>query len=259
MLTFFKKIRRGLLKDGPSTPTGRYIIYAIGEITLVVIGILIALQINNWNIERNENLIWDDYSSRLRADLIQDTSSLNYLLSGLNRKQEALNELKEVLMSKSIDVLDPQFLAYKLLQGEQFGWGQFTYNGTTFKDLQNTGNLRLIKDPSLRALLIDYYENWELQRARIQQRKSNFPVIVFKNIPIDFSQRSNPNQNLSEEDKNLDSRKLENDIDFAYILNLLKDPMVLSEIQHELNYVGFVGSVLTRLRDNAQSILEEFD
>src|SRR6056297_3227687 len=49
MIKFFRKIRQTLLSDGK---TGKYFKYAIGEIILVVIGILIALQINNWNEER---------------------------------------------------------------------------------------------------------------------------------------------------------------------------------------------------------------
>ena len=49
MLNFFRKIRYNLIESGKST---RYFKYAIGEIILVVIGILIALSINNWNEER---------------------------------------------------------------------------------------------------------------------------------------------------------------------------------------------------------------
>ena len=51
MISFFRKIRQNLLNEGK---TGRYIKYAIGEILLVVIGILIALQINNWNQDRQK-------------------------------------------------------------------------------------------------------------------------------------------------------------------------------------------------------------
>ncbi|WP_273567484.1 DUF6090 family protein [Maribacter halichondriae] len=54
MIKFFRKIRQNLLSEGK---TGKYLKYAIGEILLVIIGILIALQINNWNdirIERKE-------------------------------------------------------------------------------------------------------------------------------------------------------------------------------------------------------------
>ena len=49
MIKFFRKIRQNLLSEGK---TGKYFKYAIGEIVLVVIGILIALQINNWNESR---------------------------------------------------------------------------------------------------------------------------------------------------------------------------------------------------------------
>ncbi len=49
MKKFFRKIRRSLLEEGK---IGKYFKYAIGEIILVVIGILIALQINNWNENR---------------------------------------------------------------------------------------------------------------------------------------------------------------------------------------------------------------
>jgi len=49
MIKFFRKIRQNLLSEGK---TGKYFKYAIGEIILVVIGILIALQINNWNQQR---------------------------------------------------------------------------------------------------------------------------------------------------------------------------------------------------------------
>ena len=51
MIKFFRNIRRSLLSEGK---TSKYLKYAVGEIVLVVIGILIALQINNWNEHRKE-------------------------------------------------------------------------------------------------------------------------------------------------------------------------------------------------------------
>ncbi|MGB5316110.1 MAG: DUF6090 family protein [Robiginitalea sp.] len=59
MIKFFRKIRQRLLTENNFN---RYLVYAIGEIILVVIGILIALQINNWNQNRlNENLEYQYY------------------------------------------------------------------------------------------------------------------------------------------------------------------------------------------------------
>ena len=53
MIKFFRKIRYNLMEQNK---TGNYFKYAIGEIVLVVIGILIALQINNWNENRKANI-----------------------------------------------------------------------------------------------------------------------------------------------------------------------------------------------------------
>ncbi|MFT6046016.1 MAG: hypothetical protein ACI9WC_001721, partial [Arenicella sp.] len=52
MIRFFRKIRQNLIKENK---VGKYLLYAIGEIVLVVIGILIALQINTWNEDRKQS------------------------------------------------------------------------------------------------------------------------------------------------------------------------------------------------------------
>lgn len=54
MIKFFRKIRQNLISEGK---TANYIIYAIGEIILIVFGILIALQINNWNELRKQKIL----------------------------------------------------------------------------------------------------------------------------------------------------------------------------------------------------------
>ena len=66
MLTFFRRIRKGLLGEGAAY---KYLLYAIGEIALVVIGILIALQINNWNEERQDKIDEKQYLQRIIYDL----------------------------------------------------------------------------------------------------------------------------------------------------------------------------------------------
>ena len=69
MLTFFRRIRKGLLGDGA---TSKYLLYAIGEIALVVIGILVALQINNWNEERKNKSKVKTHLINLIKDLEND-------------------------------------------------------------------------------------------------------------------------------------------------------------------------------------------
>ena len=79
MIKFFRKIRQNLLIENK---TGKYFKYAVGEIILVVIGILIALQINNWNENRKNKIAEADYYCRILDDfelnekLIDETSNL---------------------------------------------------------------------------------------------------------------------------------------------------------------------------------------
>ena len=69
MLAFFRKLRKSLIEKGSAR---KYLLYAIGEIALVVIGILIAIQINNWNQERQNGLLEKDYLFHIYDDLQRD-------------------------------------------------------------------------------------------------------------------------------------------------------------------------------------------
>ena len=73
MQTFLRKIRRSLIE---SRNVKKYILYAIGEIALVVVGILIALQINNWNEERKAAEVVKQYMENLLIDLAKDKSAV---------------------------------------------------------------------------------------------------------------------------------------------------------------------------------------
>ena len=73
MIKFFRHIRKSLIEKNQM---GKYFKYAIGEILLVVIGILIALQINNWNEERKDRKLEKNYVELLTQDLRSDAKNL---------------------------------------------------------------------------------------------------------------------------------------------------------------------------------------
>ncbi len=74
MIKFFRHIRKRLLTENKFS---KYLLYAIGEIVLVVIGILIALQINNWNEKENEQHKIKEYAVSLIQDLELDIEMAN--------------------------------------------------------------------------------------------------------------------------------------------------------------------------------------
>ena len=82
MIKFFRKIRQNLLSAGK---TGKYFKYAIGEIVLVVIGILIALQINNWNEQRKQDHLEQDYLIALKREFENNVKEVDRVIE-LNAK-----------------------------------------------------------------------------------------------------------------------------------------------------------------------------
>ena len=108
MIKFFRHIRKSLLNEGK---TSKYLKYAIGEIALVMIGILLALQVNNWNnnriakqVELNQiKQLLEDAKSDLvffesRAKFLNSINSLQSLVLGMynNEIQDSISKLKKI-------------------------------------------------------------------------------------------------------------------------------------------------------------------
>ena len=81
MIKIFRKIRQNLISEGT---TGQYLKYAIGEIALLVIGILLALQLNNWNENGKSYNKARNYLFEIITDLQKDTSNFNHPIEILN-------------------------------------------------------------------------------------------------------------------------------------------------------------------------------
>ena len=95
MIKFFRKIRQNLLSEGK---TGKYLKYAFGEIILVVIGILIALQINNWN-ENKSNITQakkhlETIKLNLQDDIIQAEKLLSETQTTIDYANDFLDQFK---------------------------------------------------------------------------------------------------------------------------------------------------------------------
>jgi hypothetical protein len=83
MIKFFRFIRQRLVSQNK---LGKYLVYAIGEIVLVVIGILIAIQINNWNEEKKNNRIETVTLRSLKEDLLSSQAQLTEKISNTQER-----------------------------------------------------------------------------------------------------------------------------------------------------------------------------
>ena len=101
MITLFRKIRQSLIE---SSSTRKYLLYAIGEIALVVLGILIALQINNWNEENKRRQGEKEIVENLIMNLGRDSMLFSNYRRNVISRMELQNDLFEVIVNKNLDV-----------------------------------------------------------------------------------------------------------------------------------------------------------
>ncbi|MCW5515470.1 DUF6090 family protein [Muriicola sp. Z0-33] len=112
MIKFFRRIRQRLLSENKFS---KYLLYAVGEITLVMIGILLALQVNNWNEERKENITEQNLLHALHEDLLINIDRLNASISLEQRSIKQANYIVKHLderkpYSPSLDIVFAQAL-----------------------------------------------------------------------------------------------------------------------------------------------------
>lgn len=153
----------------------------MGELTIVTVGVLIALAVDQWNTDRLARAEELAYISRLMGDLNKDIGSLSFRLQALEEKANSLRRVSEQLDSGLIED-KPQFLKDVVI-GANFGWNQGRANRATYDDLLGSGKFGLIGDQEVRLLIADYYQQFEGGDRRIEERETEYPGATYKLIP----------------------------------------------------------------------------
>ncbi|SEK37386.1 hypothetical protein SAMN04488008_101361 [Maribacter orientalis] len=230
MIKFFRKIRQNLLMKNK---IGKYFTYALGEIILVVIGILIALQINNWNEERKNSIEEKVILENLLENLNLSKTQSELLISGENILKQSLIQILGIESDnnglKSITISDSIFknTVWDLQSDIP------TFNA--YNNLKSTNKLSLIKNKNinekftelefrlkkLNDILNDRLSVHQIRIDDILEKDINFIPLVKSNLP---------NINIENETGNNYSQLLEN----KRIRNLLG--MKLSFTQDVIDY-----------------------
>ena len=193
MLTFLRKIRKSLIEslpahEGDAKQAGgsnkKYLLYAIGEIALVVIGILIALQINNWNVNHQESQQEETLLTEMRKNLKQDVLTFENSLNQLKLRRNKINTLSKLLHDPLTQPHD-SLLGYF---GAAYGVVPSRINTAIYEDLKSHG-FDLIKNDSLRLGINRYFEEaiyrvkqYDLSEQSVNEEIKPYYLRHFKEI-----------------------------------------------------------------------------
>jgi hypothetical protein len=181
MLRFFRTIRKKLIEENN---VRKYLLYAVGEILLVVIGILIALQINTWNQER----INAREEQRISQDVLEELEFNKFLLNnGTSKMGEVVSAAERML--NTINNNGNTFNEQEFNQDiDKLSWVWVSGRPTTLFDvLSASGDFKFISSPHLRKKLADLKRNQEslIKFEEIQHRFVDNQLRPFLNQHVD--------------------------------------------------------------------------
>ena len=154
MLRFFRQIRQGHLTDNKFS---KYMLYAIGEILLVVIGILIALQVNNWNQQRIDQRTEKTYLTRLLEEIETDLESVSRSIETNEKRRNRAEFLMAAKPKPELIEKDPTYFVESI---EYAGYTNSPIiSDHTFEEIKSSGQLSIISNEKIRAGLSKYYAN----------------------------------------------------------------------------------------------------
>lgn len=149
MIKFFRNIRKRLMKENRFN---KYLLYALGETVLVVIGILIALQISNNNEAKKDRVFEIKMLKEVRKEIIKDTIYFNMLSKRVKIGAEGAQKLIDLIIEKNTN-LDT---VSKAIRDMSIGIA-YLYHKGAYETIKSVG-LDKISNDSLRFALTDLYD-----------------------------------------------------------------------------------------------------
>jgi hypothetical protein len=150
MFRFFKRFRRDVRSE---TRSSGYLRYAIGELVLVVLGILIALQINNWNEDRIEQRQITEYAHALIKDLERDLIMAEVIKAEIDLLINKIDALAAYVIGTPVEQMSNLDLFY--LMHKPF-YRPYSWNRTALDQIRNSGALRQMKNQQLAEMISEY-------------------------------------------------------------------------------------------------------
>ncbi|WP_094966620.1 DUF6090 family protein [Winogradskyella aurantia] len=243
MIKFFRKIRYDLMEKNK---TGKYFKYAIGEIVLVVIGILIAIQLNEWRNDLVNNKQKQKVLLALKSDFEENITRLDTVFN--HQEKSFFKFLKSKDLIDSINYVTDKLVLKENLRHGGYGYSFSPINGA-LRSAISSGDIHLINDERLTKLLfswedlvLDSYEEVELLRS---YGSDPYVRLIHSYAQAREIGRKSPNKNRSNHPSNF--------------VGIFKDPLFENYTQQMIYYSYQYMEELKVIRINNLEIIELID
>ena len=250
MINFFRRIRKKMADDNQFLKYSRY---AVGEIVLVVVGILIALQINNWNENlkiRNKELT---YLESIKTDLLLNVDELNNFLELRDSCVVSCNRVLDYYEGElELNLVDFNFHAVNLMI-----WFPFTQHDNTYRELLNSGNLAIISDKKIKNDLQDMqvgFKNIAFIEGEMQQDYESYLYDVYFSM-ADLNKNMEQFEAYIDSDSKADETKLSR----SEILDLLKSIKFKNGVRLSKYNSNLLIDEYNAMIENTQNIIKRID
>lgn len=225
MLRFFSKMRYQLAAENR---VAKYLRYAVGEILLVVIGILIALQINNWNSNRIDRLKEREYLENFLEEMKKDSVFLNVYWEKDYPEKVAGLELARKYVKYGVEVNDTAAFFSAIGKGGKLSRTAIFEESSTYQDMISTGNLKLISNKDLQLQIIQYYTSISTTITHMDNLRGEYATFINSLVPYNSQEYYQPDK--SDYERALQKMKSDEflslsnqELTFAYSLNRRMD------------------------------------
>ena len=224
------------------------------EIIVIIIGILVAFTLNNWNEERLKRAEEVDTISRVLADIGMDLEQFDLRIKSVEEKQKSLLRVK-IALSEGLSYDIDSFLK-DIIIGADYGWNQGLSQRSTYDDLLGSGKLGIISNTNIRSEIGYYYRNYEDSHNRIDERETAYPHLSYQLVPRSIS--------TSESEDVVVERKIESglsDKQLSEIAELVQKSSIKNYVTGEINLARFIQGITLDVQNQAMvlaKLLEEY-
>ena len=183
MIGLFRKLRHRLLAGGAF---GKYLAYAVGEIFLVVIGILIALQINNHNDARKDRARELGYLANIRADLAANIAEMDRYLA---TRSEGIAAAQRIIGHFDGEPIEDAS-AFNADGVSIYSWQRYYQINNTYQELVNSGNFALLSNDNIKHGLLDLEAQYKKMKGEEDHFRFDAETLIYE--PLYESMDLNP-------------------------------------------------------------------